>query len=492
MIRVSNPASIIAGTPAMSDTSIFLSKKSKEPSNGDSERPDEKAVNLSWGGPTMLARIRAMLQRYRVLLSALASVGILFLAKPTILGIAIGGLVSLLGVALRAWASGHLRKNEALTVSGPYAYTRNPLYLGSFLIGLGTTIACGSVFVVLVFIAFFAVVFTSAMIGEAGHLRNLFPGEFEAYEQSVPLFFPRTKAYRIKSQEQGFSSALYRAHQEYRVALGVLIALAVLLFIATRAGAFAAPLNQDATANNATTGPLARPLPFAEGESLTYEVKLSKLFISGTIGRLTFTFGSSEEKPLTNHYHLKVVAESDGFLTKLFGIKVHNVFESFVDKNDFGVCRTRKTTEEGQRKRFELAVFERDKGEVLLIRRDLKKATELPTTQWAGAQEWVQDIVSTVYFVRTQPLPIGQSVRIPLSDSAKSYDLDIEVIGEEKVQMGGETFDTIKVKPLIFGDRRLIEGAGEFYVWFTSDARRIPVKGFLRGDFGTVIIVLKK
>src|SRR5437588_11900332 len=84
------------------------------------------------------------MQRWRVPLGFACAGLFLLLAKPMPLTLAAGGAVALAGLALRAWASGHIRKNARLAVSGPYAYTRNPLYLGSFILGLGFTIAASS------------------------------------------------------------------------------------------------------------------------------------------------------------------------------------------------------------------------------------------------------------------------------------------------------------------------------------------------------------
>ena len=76
----------------------------------------------------------------------------LFFAQPTVWTLVVGAIVALPGLGLRAWASGHLKKNESLATTGPYAFTRNPLYLGSFIMGLGFTIAAGRAFLVLIFI----------------------------------------------------------------------------------------------------------------------------------------------------------------------------------------------------------------------------------------------------------------------------------------------------------------------------------------------------
>jgi len=440
----------------------------------------------------MLTSVRAALQRLRVPLSFIFGAITMLVAQPTVRLILIGGAISLLGVGLRAWASGHLRKNEALTVVGPYAYTCNPLYLGSFLIGLGVMLASGSFALVIAFLILFAAIFSSAMIGEAGHLRKLFPEQYSQYERAVPLFFPRLTPHKSEASGCQYSFKLYKTHREYRVALGVAIILALLLLKAQWASAYpVVAFDQNQVNGDTAARTLVHPLPFAEGEAFTYEVRYSKLFISGKIGRLSFTFDRSVEKPLTDHYLIKAVAVSDGFLTRLFGINAHYVFESFVDKNDFGVARTRKTLEEGRKKTFELAVFDEAKGEVLYIERDLTKATAAPEVKQAGTKRWVQDIVSALYYVRAQPLAVGQTITFPLSDSAKTYDVDVKIVSQEEIKTGLGTFDTLKVQPLIFGQGRLIRKDGEMYVWLTNDACHLPIRAWVHGSFGIVNIELK-
>jgi hypothetical protein len=103
--------------------------------------------------------------------------------------------VSLLGLALRAWAAGHIRKNAQLATSGPYAFTRNPLYLGSFLLGLGFTIASGRLLLGVLFAALFLGIYLPVMRVEASHMAELFGSEFETYRRSVPLFFPRIRPF---------------------------------------------------------------------------------------------------------------------------------------------------------------------------------------------------------------------------------------------------------------------------------------------------------
>ena len=142
----------------------------------------------------------------------------------------IGAAVSLLGLALRAWAAGHIRKNAQLAASGPYAFTRNPLYLGSFLLGLGFTIASGQLLLALLFGALFLGIYLPVMRVEASTMAQLFGNQYETYKRSVPLFFPRFTPCRDSwSTGNRFDGRLYLHYREYRAALGLVIAWGLLL-----------------------------------------------------------------------------------------------------------------------------------------------------------------------------------------------------------------------------------------------------------------------
>ena len=170
------------------------------------------------------------IQRSRVPLGFLCAAVFLFFAKPTPRALLIGASVSLLGLALRAWAAGHIRKNAQLATSGPYAFTRNPLYLGSFLLGLGFTIASGRLVLGLLFAALFLGIYLPVMRVEASHVAELFAGEYETYRRSVPLFFPRITPFRQnESAANRFDGTLYLRYREYRAALGLVVAWGLLL-----------------------------------------------------------------------------------------------------------------------------------------------------------------------------------------------------------------------------------------------------------------------
>jgi protein-S-isoprenylcysteine O-methyltransferase Ste14 len=178
-----------------------------------------------------LRRGGTWIQRWRVPLGFLSAALFILLARPRPLTLIIGGAVSLLGLALRAWASGHIRKNDALAISGPYAHTRNPLYLGSFVLGLGFTIASGWWPLALLFIALFFGIYFPVMRVESATLAELFGERYQRYAREVPLFLPRLMPYRDQSvSDRRFDASLYMRYREYRAMLGLLIAWAVLVF----------------------------------------------------------------------------------------------------------------------------------------------------------------------------------------------------------------------------------------------------------------------
>lgn len=168
------------------------------------------------------------MQRWRVPLGFACAALFLFFARPNSLSLAIGAAVAVPGLLLRAWASGHLRKNETLATTGPYAYTRNPLYLGSFLMGLGFTIAAGQILLVAIFLIMILGIYLPVMRVESATLAELFGKKYVRYAKEVPLFSPRLSAYRTQRGIK-FDRALYLRYREYRAAIGMVSAWALLV-----------------------------------------------------------------------------------------------------------------------------------------------------------------------------------------------------------------------------------------------------------------------
>ncbi len=158
----------------------------------------------------------------------------LWLAHPSWTAMAAGLVVVALGLWLRASSSGHVHKNEVLATSGPYAYTRNPLYLGSILIAAGFAVAGRSWWIGVLLVVMLVAVYLPVIRSEEKFLRNKFP-EFETYANEVPRLLPRWKAHANGKGE--FSRGLYMQHREYKAllgAIGMMAALAVKLLFFPR------------------------------------------------------------------------------------------------------------------------------------------------------------------------------------------------------------------------------------------------------------------
>ena len=150
----------------------------------------------------------------------------LWLAHPSARSLAVGLPVSVAGLALRAWAAGHLAKNQRLVTGGPYAYVRNPLYLGTLFVAAGLSVACRSAAFAILFAGVFIFVYLPVIMLEEEHLHGLFP-EYEPYAAAVPALFP----YRKRAFPDGrFSMTQYRKNQEYQALLGFLAGVAWLAY----------------------------------------------------------------------------------------------------------------------------------------------------------------------------------------------------------------------------------------------------------------------
>lgn len=170
--------------------------------------------------------------RWRVRLGYPLAIAVLFFSRPTPSSILLGAVAGVIGLWVRAYAAGYLHKQEVLTVMGPYAYTRNPLYLGSATLALGAGIATQSWISALVLIVYFAVFYSIVMRREANELRKRHGAAFEEYARAVPLFIPRLTAAKLPGASAGsFSFAQYRKNHEWQASVGFLFLLLVLLVI---------------------------------------------------------------------------------------------------------------------------------------------------------------------------------------------------------------------------------------------------------------------
>jgi protein-S-isoprenylcysteine O-methyltransferase Ste14 len=160
-----------------------------------------------------------MPSRLRVPFGYLLGILVVALARPTPTSLVAGALLAVAGEAVRLWASGHIDKTRALATGGPYAHTRNPLYLGSLMMAAGVAAAAASPWAALAVAVYFAAFYPSVMREEAAFLKGRFPEEYAAWAEAVPLFLPRPTPGGPRATS--FDWARVRRNREWRTALAL-------------------------------------------------------------------------------------------------------------------------------------------------------------------------------------------------------------------------------------------------------------------------------
>jgi protein-S-isoprenylcysteine O-methyltransferase Ste14 len=157
------------------------------------------------------------LARWRVPIGFFCAGAFLYLARPTLRSLAIGGAIAVLGEMMRIWASGHLEKGREVTQSGPYRLTRHPLYAGSAIIALGAAVASARVSAMVLIAVYMAATIVSAIRHEEASMRAQFGDQYDAYAQS-----------RATPAERPFSLARAIKNKEHNAVAGLLAVAAVL------------------------------------------------------------------------------------------------------------------------------------------------------------------------------------------------------------------------------------------------------------------------
>jgi protein-S-isoprenylcysteine O-methyltransferase Ste14 len=174
----------------------------------------------------------AFFARWRVRLGYPLAAVVLWLARPSPKSILVGAAVGAIGLWVRARAAGHLHKQEVLTTTGPYAHTRNPLYLGSFILIIGAAIAANSWPSALILFSYFVLFYSFVMRREERELYEHHGDAFREYARAVPLFLPRLTPAKLSSPAAApFSFAQYKRNREDRAAIGFLLLLLVFAVI---------------------------------------------------------------------------------------------------------------------------------------------------------------------------------------------------------------------------------------------------------------------
>jgi protein-S-isoprenylcysteine O-methyltransferase Ste14 len=164
--------------------------------------------------------------RWRVRVGYPVGLAAFWFARPQWNWLLCGVGIAILGLLLRGYAAGHLRKHRQLAISGPYAFTRNPLYLGSVLLAAGFSVASHSWISTLLLAIYLAIFYPVVIRREQSELKTLYGSAFVEYASRVPAFWPRFSP-AMPSKER-FSWPLYRQNREYEAAIGLAVAMAIL------------------------------------------------------------------------------------------------------------------------------------------------------------------------------------------------------------------------------------------------------------------------
>lgn len=165
-------------------------------------------------------RWKVSLQRLRVPFGFVFFAVFFIFSHPTWRTLSAGSAVAAAGLFIRGWASGHLRKNQELALSGPYAYTRNPLYFGSLILVAGFAICSANWWLAMASVALFFSIYWPVMLREEEEISRIFGDAVRECAAHVPRFFPRLRPYRTPRGAARFDCSLYVRYREYRAALG--------------------------------------------------------------------------------------------------------------------------------------------------------------------------------------------------------------------------------------------------------------------------------
>lgn len=168
------------------------------------------------------SQVARIIYEWRVRSGLLFALIALIFAKPDLCSLLAAFGVAVIGIGVRTWACGNLKKEKELTTSGPYRYMRNPLYLGNLILGMAIVIAAQSWWVLAFFITYFLIFYPVLVRIERERMADLFPERYREYSAKVPLFFPSLRS-KIVSEKGRFSWELYNKNKEYRALIGTIL-----------------------------------------------------------------------------------------------------------------------------------------------------------------------------------------------------------------------------------------------------------------------------
>ena len=236
--------------------------------------------------------------------------------------------------------------------------------------------------------------------------------------------------------------------------------------------------------------PARTPLPFERCEELTYQAEFTRGLLRG-VNVAEFHFKSTAQDVRgagdPGVLHLTGDVVSKGLFPRIAGFRFHQHVESTAKVEPFTALHTDKIEEQGKRSRVLEAVFDHKTQKVLWSERS-------PNPQ-GGAFDFtepIQDVLTVIYYLRTQKLEPGKSFDVPVTDAGRVFRLSVAAVEEKEIDTVLGKVKAIRIEPALFGDTSLVRARGQLSIWITDDERRLPVRAQLKVDLGTFDIKLKR
>ena len=233
------------------------------------------------------------------------------------------------------------------------------------------------------------------------------------------------------------------------------------------------------------------PLPFERGEELIYQAELTRGLLRG-VDVAEFHFKSVPENvgrgvgdPVV--LHLTGDVFSKGLFPRIAGFKFHQHVESKADVEPFTALHTDKIEESGKRSRVLEAEFNHETHKVIW-----REKSPNPQGGAFDFEEPIQDVLTVIYYLRTQKLEVGKSFDVPVTDAGKVFRMAVTAKEEKEIDTVLGKVKAIRVEPALFGDSSLVRARGQLSIWITQDERHLPVKAQLKVELGTFDIKLKR
>ena len=233
------------------------------------------------------------------------------------------------------------------------------------------------------------------------------------------------------------------------------------------------------------------PLPFERGEELLYQAEFTKGLLR-SVDVAEFHFKSVPENisrgagdPVV--LHLTGDVFSKGLFPRIAGFKFHQHVESKADVEPFRALHTDKIEESGKRSRVLEAEFNHETRKVIW-----REKSPNPQGGAFDFQEPIQDVLTVIYYLRTQKLEVGKSFEVPVTDAGRVFRIVVTAKEEKELDTALGNVKAIRVEPAMFGETSLARGRGQLSIWITEDERHLPVRAQLKIDLGTFDIKLKR